>query len=144
MVTIITNPKKEHMSKNYLKTYLQDRLDERGWTQAEFVRLTGIPRTTVANLLYGYNKMPTIETIGALANALEVPLRQVIEACGVQIDATPGEETSSEEARRYGRVIESIKPLRELFHLLSNANLRQINEVLTYAKGVVGDKENVN
>lgn len=111
-----------------------------GWDQQELVEQTGLPRTTVANLLHGQNLMPKIPTVGALADALEVPPHEIMEACGVPLMAAPKDETRSEQAQRFGRVIDSIEPLRELYDILQGANLSQIEDVVTYARNVVRNK----
>jgi transcriptional regulator with XRE-family HTH domain len=123
----------------YIRSKLQEKSDEQGhpYTLADLARDTGLPRTTITNLI-GSNRTPSLPTVAAIASTLHVPITEVIEACGLPIGP---ERHESAIALRYGRVIASITPLRELYHLLKSANLAQIEQVLAFARGVVTPRE---
>lgn len=122
----------------YLGVYIASKLDEHNWTIQELVERTGMPRSTIANLMHT-QRVPMLETISKLAQALDVPTAEIIEACGFSIRP---EKTSQAEAERIGRVVHSIPSLRELFLVLSGAKPDQIEQVLAYVEGVTGNRRN--
>ncbi len=58
---------------------------ERGWTQERLAEASGVAVRTVQRLEGG--KDASLETLSALARALEVPVRDLFAACG---DVRPG------------------------------------------------------
>lgn len=53
-------------------------LGEKDWTGADLARKAGLSQPTVWSLLNGRTKMPKAATLIAVANALGVPLREIL------------------------------------------------------------------
>ena len=53
-------------------------LEDRGWTGADLARATGLSQPSVWSLLKGETKMPKASKLVAVANALGVPLKQIL------------------------------------------------------------------
>ena len=53
---------------------LQMLMDERGWSQADLARITGMPTSNIAYLVNGKTKDPRLQTLIALANVFDVSL----------------------------------------------------------------------
>jgi len=53
-------------------------IEKQGVSAAELARRIGSPRSTVHGLLSGRAKSPTLDTAVAIADALEVPLKDMI------------------------------------------------------------------
>jgi transcriptional regulator with XRE-family HTH domain len=71
-----------------LRTYLRQKLKERGWTQADLAAYSGINKMNITRLM-GSGKertqVPDLATLDAYARALEVPLYRLIEEAGYEV-----------------------------------------------------------
>lgn len=52
--------------------------EKRGWTQTELARRAGIKQGVLSDIETGTTKDPRVGTLSAIANALEVPIEELI------------------------------------------------------------------
>lgn len=62
--------------------WLRDSLDERGWTQAEFCRRSGLSQQHVSRIISGVGE-PGMDFYEGAARALKLPLDEVLVRAGV-------------------------------------------------------------
>lgn len=93
-------------------------LKEKGWNGADLSRATGLKQPSIWALLNGVTKMPKASTLIAVANALGVPLRDILKK--------PSGKQDSEEL---------LDELLAAFAALEPANQRA---VVAAAKALVG------
>jgi transcriptional regulator with XRE-family HTH domain len=60
-----------------IKTHLQKELAERGMSQGELARLTGICKSHVSKIVRGIVRSPRFETCQQIADALGVPVGEL-------------------------------------------------------------------
>ena len=76
----------EHVAADYgegslegLPLNLQKGLDERGWSAADLSRASGVPRSSISNILAGRRGNPTCATVVALAHGLGITVEELIQ-----------------------------------------------------------------
>lgn len=138
MAAMKRQKRRKRRDMEYLDQYIEHQMTLRNWSMMDLVRATGLPRTTLSNLI-GSQRVPTVATVVAIANAFEVPVTEVLEAAGFRVRP---EVSDADTHSRYGRVIASITPLRELYDVLQKANIHQIEHILAYARQVIRRAEN--
>ncbi|MCR5755620.1 MAG: helix-turn-helix domain-containing protein [Acetatifactor sp.] len=58
---------------------LKELCEERHISMNEFAKLSGVPASTVKNIIYGNSKNPGIETVAKLCKAMGVSLAEFFE-----------------------------------------------------------------
>lgn len=120
--------------------WLRAKLNERGMTQQDLIDRSGVPRSTIGNLLIGQNAEPQFRTAAHIAYTLNVSMDEIAQVCGY--DVSPGAaKPDDEQALRIGRMILNVRPLAQLFRLLRTANMAEIDQIVSYARGVVTPPE---
>jgi transcriptional regulator with XRE-family HTH domain len=64
------------------RIWLEDQLRQRGWKQADLIRLTGLDPSTVSNILNGKRRVGP-EACKSIARALGLPPEQVYRVAGL-------------------------------------------------------------
>lgn len=80
-----------------LARILRAELDRRGWSNRRLARAAGISSPTLTELINNPNVIPRLDTLAALATALQLPLGQLIEASGYALEL--GERDISDQER---------------------------------------------
>jgi len=88
---------------NSFSSWLYDRLNEKGWSQSELARRSGIAPGTLSNILSGKRGLGK-DTLTAIADAFRLPAKTVYEAAG--FFPPEGNQTTEMDA-----VLESMKDL---------------------------------
>lgn len=52
--------------------------EKRGWTQTELARRAGVKQGVLSDIETGTTRDPRVGTLSAIANALEVPIEELI------------------------------------------------------------------
>jgi len=73
-----------------IATFLRSQLDERGWSQKDLADRAGMQPGSLTYIMKRDHIVPQLETLDALANALDLPLAQLIGACGFEV-SRPGD-----------------------------------------------------
>ena len=61
-----------------LSDSLEALLRDRGWNASDLARAAGLTRSTVSNIVHGHRRNPRYETLLAIADALEVPVDDLL------------------------------------------------------------------
>jgi transcriptional regulator with XRE-family HTH domain len=69
-----------------LADYLLREMNQRNWSQREAATRSGIPKTTLTDLLNNPDHVPQLRTLQALAVGFGVPLKRLIELSGFSLD----------------------------------------------------------
>jgi transcriptional regulator with XRE-family HTH domain len=109
-------------------------------SQQDLIERSGVPRSTIGNLLIGQNAEPQFRTAAHIAYTLGVSMDEIAQVCGYDVAPAPP-KPDDERALRIGRMVLNVRPLAELFTLLRTANMADIEQVVSYARGVVTPKE---
>lgn len=96
------------LSMKELALYLERQKKERGWTERHFEDVTGISKTGLRAMLKGETKVPKLENLERLAQALDTSLGYLIELCGFSLDDLV---SLSEEERH---ILSRLSPERRL------------------------------
>lgn len=100
-------------------SWLQDRLDERGWRPTDLAKQAKMSDTAISRFIQGARK-PDSKSLNAIAKALKLPPDQVFRAAG-QLPQKP------ETDERIERVIHEMQDLndQEKDELLAYINMRK-------------------
>lgn len=85
-----------------LRSFIEQQLEENGWTASDLARQSGLSKQHVSKMLNDDRerlvRLPTEETLLGLSQGLRVPLTTVVlraaQACGVPVDVTEVEVAS--------------------------------------------------
>lgn len=88
---------------NALRRFIEQQLEDNGWTQSDLVRQSGLSKQHLSKMLNDERdklaRLPTEETLLGLSKGLRVPLNTVVlraaQACGVPVDVTEVEVSSA-------------------------------------------------
>ncbi len=81
-----------------LASFLRAERDQRGWDDKDIEAATGLPKSTISNLLNERIQHPDLATLAALAHGLRVPLRVIVERLGYSIEGQPVQRLGSLDA----------------------------------------------
>jgi transcriptional regulator with XRE-family HTH domain len=84
---------------------VKDLREQRGWSQIELSRRSGVPRITLSRIENGHTKGIDFETLEKLANALEVHPATLIERKGETREVDCGGQLYRIEADEHRRVM---------------------------------------
>ena len=79
---------------NNLSTWILSQLDERGWSQSELARRSGLTRTTISKIISEQSSLG-IDSMTGLAKAFRLPVTEILQQAGL-IPKIP-EATAKEE-----------------------------------------------
>ncbi len=103
--------------------WLEGELHQRGWSQADLAKRARISRAVVSKILGGHTR-PTVETLLAIARALEYPPEVVFRKAGI---LPPSMSVDQEEAEI-------------LLHLFSRLSPEERREILDYLRFKLAQK----
>lgn len=105
-----------------LATYLRAQLEQRGWTQDRLATESGISPSSLSKILSGHSKTPELATLAQLSQALEVPLRTLVEAAGFTIEDGPHSDPDAQK-RRVELLLEAAPSLHPLVDRLASLSV---------------------
>src|SRR5215218_2469263 len=79
---------------------IRDLREERGLTQREVARRAGLTPSGVGFIEHGQTRKPSAETVVAIARALGVPVKELLEEPVAPLDEAPQESGQSETSTR--------------------------------------------
>lgn len=94
-----------------------ENLKEKGWSQAELARRSGLTRGAISNIINNYRNRPTPETVKSIARAFGRPDEEVMRIAGY-LTPKPTIEVDSEE----------------ILYLLRQLDREDIQDVIDYAR----------
>jgi transcriptional regulator with XRE-family HTH domain len=81
-----------------IATFLRNQLAERGWSQQDLADRADMQAGSLTYILKRDHIVPQLETLDALARALDLPLAQLIAACGFEVSRPGDVYLSAEDA----------------------------------------------
>jgi predicted transcriptional regulator len=72
------NAKHPHLRVQSLVETIEKLLDERGWSQNELFRRSGVPQSSINRYLHG-KKYPTLITLIRIADAFEITVSELLD-----------------------------------------------------------------
>ena len=91
---------------NTFGNWLEQEINERGWSQAELARKATSSRTSINNIING-RRDPGPEMCRAIANALNLPQEYIFKKAGL-IDVDNGEEDTSPTLEEANELMEQL------------------------------------
>jgi hypothetical protein len=82
-----------------LAAVLQDELDRRGWNWSKLADKSKIGESTLSKWRHHPEVVPDLRSLAVLSATLELPLRQLIEACGFAVNESAGYADREARAR---------------------------------------------
>lgn len=79
--------------------WLKNRLDKKGWKQADLARESGLDTAVISNLVNG-RRGPGMDTYRALARAFDIKLKELFVEIGI-LEPEPDYDPIYEELARY-------------------------------------------
>lgn len=74
---------------NGLASLLLAEIERRNWSIRRLAEEAGLSQPTLSKLISIADRIPDLETLVRLSGALDLPLRQLIEACGFKVEEAP-------------------------------------------------------
>jgi len=107
------------MSTREFSDWLNLKLEEKGWLQAELARRSGLSPATISRVI-NENRGVSIETCKAIANAFKIPPEIVLRVAGIMTDK-PKDDPKLEEAMHLFQQIpeEDQQVLISLMHVIA-------------------------
>lgn len=100
-----------------LYTLIEAELGKRGWKAADLAANSELSEATISRIKNNPDYKPDLGTLAAVAIALDIPLRRVVEACGYNVEA--GAANASDEVRA-AALIRAVPDLRVYVEMLAN------------------------
>lgn len=75
------------MQTQSLITVLDAALHHRGWDDRKLAEATGLTESTILTIRTDPTALPSLTTINALSIVLDIPMRNLVAACGIDVDA---------------------------------------------------------
>jgi transcriptional regulator with XRE-family HTH domain len=69
-----------------LSQYLRDEISRRGWLNKDLAQAAGLKEGSLSYILNNPTSIPRLDTLQALATALDVPLTRLIQLCGYPLE----------------------------------------------------------
>jgi transcriptional regulator with XRE-family HTH domain len=70
-----------------LSQYLRDEITRRGWLNKDLAQAAGLKEGSLSYILNNPTSIPRLDTLQALATALDVPLTRLIQLCGYPLES---------------------------------------------------------
>lgn len=115
-----------------LSSLIQTEIDRRGWTLRQLADAADLGLGTIGRIVNNQNPTPELPTLAALSKALDLPLRQLIEACGFPVEML----SADEQQERIRALVSAVPEFRLIIEPLSEMGPEQRLAVLAYIQGV--------
>lgn len=115
-----------------LSSLLQSEIKKRGWTMKDLASRSGVSPAALSKLSNNPDQMPDLRTLSALSTALELPMRRLVEACGIPVEGDP-----SDEEERTKALIVSVPELQDLLSMLRELTPDDRASVLAHTEFLV-------
>lgn len=104
-------------------------MNDRGITQEELSEMTGISKSTLAKILSGNSKNPTLQNVTAISHAL-----------GISLDAFERDETAAEgdELSEYLEELRTRPEMKMLFSLTKHATREDVEKAVKIIETILG------
>lgn len=99
--------------------WLQQQMDERGWSQADLARNSGLTRAAISNYVNAVRAAPDADSCVALARAFKLPPEHVLRVAGY-LPPAPEEERSP--------------TLLEMIEIFRNSTPEEQEEMISFAR----------
>ena len=117
-----------------LALWLRAEISRRGWTDSELSDRAGFSsRSTLSRILNKPEQVPKLETLAALAKALDEPLNKLITLCGFHLVGTDDEV---DQAKQVALLLETMPELAGLFDTLLTLRPDDIRAIRAYVDGI--------
>ena len=116
-----------------LAAYLRTEIDRRGWSQGQLADRAGIPRSVLSSIMTKPERIPTLETLDHLAQALDISLATLITVCGFSL-RPPSERAHDEQLTL---LLETVPELRAFADSLTRLPPEDVRAIQAYVDGYV-------
>lgn len=73
----------KRMDKTIFSDWLLQQLQDKGWSQAELARASGLTRQAISNYINGVVRKPDEDALASIARGLRLPVQTVYQAAGI-------------------------------------------------------------
>lgn len=97
------------MNTKGLVTLIDHELKARGWSQNQLAERSGINANTLSAWRRDETQIPTLHNFARLSNTLNIPIRELIEACDVRIDEKPSATAEQQRIQSLLRIMPELR-----------------------------------
>ena len=115
-----------------LSSLLTREIERRGWSMRELAAKSGVSSSTLSNITTKPDVMPDLRTLAALSTALELPMRQLVEACGIPVEAP-----ADDDDERTIALIRAVPELEKFLMLLNQLRPDDRASILAHTESLV-------
>ncbi|GAA5531573.1 helix-turn-helix transcriptional regulator [Herpetosiphon gulosus] len=113
-----------------LSTLLNEELQKRGWDDRRLAKATGRNESIISSIRNDPTALPSLTTINALSIVLGIPMRELVAACGIDIDAA----AQIDEAQRVQQMSTVIPEIQLFLPLLTQLTLDDRLAILAHSE----------
>jgi transcriptional regulator with XRE-family HTH domain len=96
-----------------LANFLRDEMNKRGWSQKDLAAKSGVPESTLSNLLNNKTEEPGLATLTRLSTAFEVPLWRLILIAGYPVGTPDSFENQQSRLVELSKAFPWLTPVAE-------------------------------
>lgn len=124
---------------NRLSQLLDSQLSKRGWRRSKLATISGVSEPTISRIMNDATYIPELKTMTALSQALGLPLRRVIEACGFPLDSADlvHAAVQNEDAHRVQHLLTAVPEYQAFLAILAKLSRADRLAVMTFAEMLV-------
>lgn len=115
-----------------LSSLLQQAVERRGWSMRDLAAESGVSSSTLSNLTTKPGVLPDLRTLVALSSALGIPMRQLVEACGIPVEGDP-----NDGRERVKALVGAVPEMAELVQLLDQLTPDDRDSIVAHAQALV-------
>lgn len=113
--------------------YLIEReIDRRNWSLRDLAAEAGISISTLSNIKNKDEYFPDLRTLSSLSSALGLPMRQLVEACGIPVEASVDDTNE-----RISALVRSVPELQDFVAVLGSLTPDDRESILAHAESLV-------
>lgn len=121
-----------------LANYLRAQIGQRGWDDSQLADAAGIQRSALSYILNTPDVVPKLQTLDAIAHALDEPLSKLITLCGFSLE---GEQAATTINEQIAIMLDTVPELRPLVGDLTQLPVEDLRMVRAYIQGVIQSKK---
>lgn len=113
--------------------YLIEReIDRRNWSMRDLAAEAGVSISTLSNIKNKDDYFPDLRTLASLSSALSLPMRQLVEACGIPVEAS-----IDDNDERIRALVRSVPELQDFVAVLGGLTPDDRESILAHAESLI-------
>jgi transcriptional regulator with XRE-family HTH domain len=121
-----------------LGNLIQSEIKRREWSLRDLAAHSGITASTLSDIINYPDRTPALRTLAALSAALNLPLRQLIEACGFPVEDAGATADQGERARA---LLSAVPELQSFVEDIASLDADDREGVLVYIETLLKRKQ---